>query len=107
VDLVIPSVLVSPQILSCFEVSIFQNGETLLTLSISDGVINLQIAQTLTKGTGKFHGVDSSEDMINSAKKAASSDTAASKVCTFEGSRPKHFHNTSILTIRKSPMPQN
>ena len=93
--------------LSCLEVSIFQIGEKSLTPSISDGVINLQIAQTLAKGTGKFHGVDSSEEMIYSAKKAASSDAAASKVCTFEGNRPKHFHNTSILTIRKSPMLQN
>ena len=51
-----------------------------------DGVLNLQIAQILATGTGKIHGIDSSVAMIESAKKAASSDNAASKVCTFEGS---------------------
>jgi len=50
-----------------------------------DGVLNIQFAQTLAKGKGRIHGVDASEAMISAAKKAASSDGVAEKVCTFEG----------------------
>jgi tRNA/tmRNA/rRNA uracil-C5-methylase (TrmA/RlmC/RlmD family) len=50
-----------------------------------DGVLNVQFAQTLAKGEGRIHGVDASEAMITAAKKAAASDGAAEKVCTFEG----------------------
>jgi hypothetical protein len=53
--------------------------------SILDGILNIEFAKTLSKGTGKVHGIDSSEAMINAAKKAAAADPAASKTCTFEG----------------------
>ena len=53
--------------------------------SILDGILNLEFAKTLSGGTGKVHGIDSSEAMINAAKKAAAADPAASKTCTFEG----------------------
>jgi hypothetical protein len=39
--------------------------------SILDGILNIEFAKTLSKGTGKVHGIDSSEAMINAAKKAA------------------------------------
>lgn len=44
----------------------------------------MQFAQTLEKGKGRIHGVDASEAMIAAAKKAAASDSAAEKVCSFE-----------------------
>lgn len=50
-----------------------------------DGIINLQIAQTLATGKGRIHGVDSSEDMIKASKKAAAADPSISEICTFEG----------------------
>ena len=57
-----------------------------------DGVLNIQFAQTLVKGKGKIHGVDASEALISAATKAASSDEAAEKVCTFEGERIHTSH---------------
>lgn len=50
-----------------------------------DGVLNVQFASILSKGKGRVHGVDASEAMISAARKAAASDGAAGKVCTFEG----------------------
>jgi len=50
-----------------------------------DGIINLELASILASGSGRIHGVDSSASMIESANKAASNSSAASKTCTFEG----------------------
>lgn len=61
-----------------------QKDDKILDIGCGDGILNLQIAQTLSLGTGKIHGVDSSASMISSAQKAASEDVSASKVCTFE-----------------------
>ncbi|KUJ24112.1 S-adenosyl-L-methionine-dependent methyltransferase [Mollisia scopiformis] len=61
-----------------------QKDDIILDVGCGDGVLNLQIAQTLAQGTGKIHGVDSSASMISTAQKAASADPAASKTCTFE-----------------------
>ncbi|KAE8448527.1 hypothetical protein EG329_009408 [Mollisiaceae sp. DMI_Dod_QoI] len=61
-----------------------QKDDLILDIGCGDGVLNLQIAQTLSQGTGKIHGVDSSPSMISSAQNAASADLAASKTCTFE-----------------------
>jgi hypothetical protein len=55
------------------------------TDGLTDGVLNVQFAQTLAKGKGKIHGVDASEAMIAAAEKAAASDAVAQNVCTFEG----------------------
>ncbi len=52
---------------------------------IIDGVINLQLAQTLSQGKGRIHGVDANEAIIAAARKAAASNPAATKTCTFEG----------------------
>jgi tRNA/tmRNA/rRNA uracil-C5-methylase (TrmA/RlmC/RlmD family) len=52
----------------------------------ADGIINLQIAETLAKGTGRIHGVDSSAAMITASKKSvAAADASIQNVCTFEG----------------------
>jgi hypothetical protein len=52
----------------------------------ADGIINLQIAETLAKGTGSIHGVDSSAAMINASKNSvAAADASIQKICTFEG----------------------
>lgn len=61
-------------------------GELTNTLFDIDGVLNLQFAETLSKGTGSVHGVDSSADMIRASKAAvAAADPAIQKICTFEG----------------------
>jgi hypothetical protein len=49
-----------------------------------DGILNLQIAQTLSQGTGKIHGIDSSTAMISAAKQDAEK-AGVEKICTFEG----------------------
>ncbi|KAM0176368.1 hypothetical protein ACHAPC_009269 [Botrytis cinerea] len=50
-----------------------------------DGIIPVQIAHTLSQGSGRIHGIDSSEDMIAAAKKAAiSGGEEISGVCTFQ-----------------------
>jgi len=65
---------------------LFSHSGVLMDVNrLTDGVLNLQIAQTLAKGKGRIHGVDTSEAMISAAKKAAASDAVAKKVCTFEG----------------------
>ncbi|TVY52753.1 putative methyltransferase [Lachnellula cervina] len=63
-----------------------QEGDDILDVGCGDGVLNLQIAQTLSKGTGKIHGIDSSESMIATAKKAASASAnpSISHICTFQ-----------------------
>lgn len=51
-----------------------------------DGIIPVQIAHTLSQGSGRIHGIDSSEDMIAAAKKAAiAGGEEISGVCTFQG----------------------
>ncbi|KAM0164351.1 hypothetical protein ACHAQE_002931 [Botrytis cinerea] len=50
-----------------------------------DGIIPVQIAHTLSQGSGRIHGIDSSEDMIAAAKKAAiAGGEEISGVCTFQ-----------------------
>ncbi|PSS08826.1 hypothetical protein M430DRAFT_70056 [Amorphotheca resinae ATCC 22711] len=59
--------------------------DCILDVGCGDGVLNLQIAETLSKGKGRIHGVDSSIDMITASKSAAAAaDPAISKACTFE-----------------------
>ncbi|KAK0118098.1 hypothetical protein ONS95_012403 [Cadophora gregata] len=61
-----------------------QEDDMILDVGCGDGIINVQLAQTLAKGKGKIHGVDASPAMIASAQKAAAADPAASKTCSFE-----------------------
>ncbi|TVY35105.1 putative methyltransferase, partial [Lachnellula occidentalis] len=61
-----------------------QEGDVILDVGCGDGVLNLQIAQTLSKGTGMIHGVDSSESMIATAKKSASANPSIANSCTFQ-----------------------
>lgn len=49
----------------------------------TDGILNVEIAKTLAKGTGHIHGIDSSASMIASAQVLASKSTASA--CTFQG----------------------
>ncbi|CAD6442288.1 9eadb4fd-a89d-45ff-a90f-13bb26466686 [Sclerotinia trifoliorum] len=48
-----------------------QSDDVILDIGCGDGIIPVQLAATLAKGSGCIHGVDSSEDMIAAAKKAA------------------------------------
>lgn len=57
----------------------------MMPTDITDGILNVQIAETLAKGSGNIHGIDSSASMIASAQAAAASaDEQASTACTFE-----------------------
>ncbi|KAH6669368.1 methyltransferase [Halenospora varia] len=61
-----------------------QKDDVILDVGCGDGVLNLQIADVLSQGSGKIHGVDSSAAMITAAQKAASAQTSISKICTFQ-----------------------
>ncbi|KAG9232430.1 S-adenosyl-L-methionine-dependent methyltransferase [Amylocarpus encephaloides] len=60
-----------------------QKDDVILDIGCGDGVLNLQIAGTLSKGTGKIHGVDSSASMIDTAQKDAAA-AGVDGICTFE-----------------------
>jgi len=60
-----------------------QPDDMILDVGCGDGIINLEIAQQLKSGKGSIHGVDSSQDMISSAQKAAKGKGVDGK-CTFE-----------------------
>jgi tRNA/tmRNA/rRNA uracil-C5-methylase (TrmA/RlmC/RlmD family) len=53
----------------------------------TDGVLDLQIGQVLSRGTGSLHGIDSSPAMIAAADKAAADAGLGSK-CSFQGYSP-------------------
>lgn len=53
------------------------------TNSTKDGVLDIDIAKTLSQGKGSLHGIDSSPAMIQAADQAAAKDGL--KNCTFEG----------------------
>ncbi|KAF5872049.1 putative methyltransferase type 11 protein [Botrytis fragariae] len=62
-----------------------QNDDVVLDIGCGDGIIPVQIAHTLSKGSGSIHGIDSSEDMIAAAKKAAATEgEEISGICTFQ-----------------------
>lgn len=62
------------------------NPQKSITNTLLDGIIPIQLAYTLSKGSGTIHGIDSSEAMINAAKKAAKNESEAiERVCTFQG----------------------
>ncbi|KAK6612727.1 methyltransferase type 11 [Botrytis cinerea] len=62
-----------------------QSDDVVLDVGCGDGIIPVQIAHTLSQGSGRIHGIDSSEDMIAAAKKAAiSGGEEISGVCTFQ-----------------------
>lgn len=50
-----------------------------------DGIIELEIAPILAQGAGRVHGIDSSSNMIEAAKKAVAVRQDAADKCTFEG----------------------
>ena len=49
-----------------------------------DGVLDVQIAQILSQGIGRVHGIDSSKAMIEAAKEKCGGG-AGSEKCSFEG----------------------
>ncbi|ATZ50399.1 hypothetical protein BCIN_05g07510 [Botrytis cinerea B05.10] len=62
-----------------------QSDDVVLDVGCGDGIIPVQIAHTLSQGSGRIHGIDSSEDMIAAAKKAAiAGGEEISGVCTFQ-----------------------
>ncbi|KAJ8065940.1 hypothetical protein OCU04_005041 [Sclerotinia nivalis] len=60
-----------------------QSDDVILDIGCGDGIIPVQLAVTLSKGSGSIHGVDSSEDMIAAARKAAIGE-GVERVCRFE-----------------------
>ncbi|KAF7859442.1 uncharacterized protein EAF02_010890 [Botrytis sinoallii] len=62
-----------------------QSDDVVLDIGCGDGIIPVQIAHTLSKGSGSIHGIDSSEDMIAAAKKAAvAGGEEIPGICTFQ-----------------------
>ncbi|KAH8679871.1 S-adenosyl-L-methionine-dependent methyltransferase [Tricladium varicosporioides] len=61
-----------------------EKDDVILDVGCGDGVLNLQIAEVLSRGTGKIHGIDSSPAMISAAQKSVLSNPSISKICTFE-----------------------
>ncbi|KAL5314822.1 hypothetical protein ACEPPN_017471 [Leptodophora sp. 'Broadleaf-Isolate-01'] len=61
-----------------------QEDDLILDVGCGDGIINLQLAQILSKGKGKIHGVDASQAMVEAARKSAAANPAASQTCSFE-----------------------
>ncbi|KAF7864100.1 hypothetical protein EAF04_007065 [Stromatinia cepivora] len=60
-----------------------QSDDIILDIGCGDGIIPVQLANTLSKGLGTIHGIDSSEDMIAAAGKAAVRE-GVERVCRFE-----------------------
>jgi tRNA/tmRNA/rRNA uracil-C5-methylase (TrmA/RlmC/RlmD family) len=76
-----------------------QPSDQILDIGCGDGVINLDLALTLSTGTGRIHGIDASPAMIASAQKAAASDPRIAKICTFEGISLLLSPNASRLSV--------
>ncbi|KJR81570.1 uncharacterized protein SPSK_00846 [Sporothrix schenckii 1099-18] len=60
-----------------------QKDDVILDLGCGDGVLDLQFAEILSKGTGRLHGVDSSPSLIETSQKAV--EAAGYTNSTFEG----------------------
>ncbi|KAK4136672.1 S-adenosyl-L-methionine-dependent methyltransferase [Trichocladium antarcticum] len=60
-----------------------QKDDVILDVGCGDGVLDVQIGQILSQGTGRLHGTDSSPAMIAAANAAAAS-AGLSNQCTFE-----------------------
>ncbi|ORY68602.1 S-adenosyl-L-methionine-dependent methyltransferase [Pseudomassariella vexata] len=70
-------------------------NDVILDIGCGDGVLDLQIADVITKGSGSLHGTDASPAMIESAKKAA--EKAGAAKCTFEVGDALELINTPSL----------
>lgn len=63
-----------------------QKDDVILDIGCGDGIIPVQIAETLLKGTGRIHGIDRSENMISAARNAAErKGMGVERVCGFDG----------------------
>ncbi|KAK4100647.1 S-adenosyl-L-methionine-dependent methyltransferase [Parathielavia hyrcaniae] len=60
-----------------------QKDDVILDVGCGDGVLNVEMARILSKGSGHVHGIDSSPAMITAARAAAES-AGLSEKCTFE-----------------------
>ncbi|KAF7902990.1 hypothetical protein EAF00_002892 [Botryotinia globosa] len=82
-----------------------QSDDVVLDIGCGDGIIPVQIAHTLSKGSGSIHGIDSSEDMIAAAKKAAVSEgEKIPEICTFQvldASSPRDLSTLPSQTYTK------
>ncbi|PQE23003.1 methyltransferase domain-containing protein [Rutstroemia sp. NJR-2017a WRK4] len=63
-----------------------QPDDVILDIGCGDGILNLQIAQTLSRGNGRIHGIDSSSSMIAAAQAlvAKTGDAKIAEICTFQ-----------------------
>ncbi|KAB8304157.1 hypothetical protein EYC80_003576 [Monilinia laxa] len=62
-----------------------QSEDIILDIGCGDGIIPIQLAATLAKGSGTIHGIDSSGDMIAAARKGArDAGLEGEDICRFE-----------------------
>ncbi|CZT47012.1 uncharacterized protein RSE6_07535 [Rhynchosporium secalis] len=54
-----------------------QQDDRILDIGCGDGIINLQLAQVVSRGKGSVHGIDASPAMIEAARSSAAADVAA------------------------------
>ncbi|ERS96836.1 hypothetical protein HMPREF1624_07045 [Sporothrix schenckii ATCC 58251] len=71
-----------------------QKDDVILDLGCGDGVLDLQFAEILSKGTGRLHGVDSSPSLIETSQKAV--EAAGYTNSTFEGMW-SHFYDANDI----------
>ncbi|ETS82020.1 hypothetical protein PFICI_07022 [Pestalotiopsis fici W106-1] len=72
-----------------------QPDDVILDIGCGDGIVDFQIADVLSKGSGRIHGTDSSPSMIESSKKAAAE--AQNDRCSFEVIDALEIVNTPSL----------
>ncbi|KAL2063437.1 hypothetical protein VTL71DRAFT_5242 [Oculimacula yallundae] len=84
-----------------------QADDRILDIGCGDGVINLQLAQVLSKGRGSVRGIDASPAMIEAARASAAADAAASKTCTFGGIVSLLLSFVLVLLFSKAGFPKN
>ncbi|KAM3086120.1 hypothetical protein ACMFMG_000259 [Clarireedia jacksonii] len=94
-----------------------QPDDVILDIGCGDGILNLQIAQTLSRGNGRIHGIDSSSSMIAAAQDliAKTGDSKIAEICTFQvldaaqldtlpkGAYNKIFSNAAMHWILRPP----
>lgn len=65
-----------------------QPDDRILDIGCGDGVLDVQLAEVLARGSGHLHGIDSSPAMISAAAGRAER-AGLSATATFEGSTPR------------------
>ncbi|KAK4158807.1 S-adenosyl-L-methionine-dependent methyltransferase [Cladorrhinum sp. PSN259] len=91
-----------------------QPDDTILDLGCGDGILDVQLGQTLSQGTGHLLGIDNSQSMIAAAEKAAESFglsekcrfkvlDAAAELVAVTGEFSKVFSSSAMHWILASP----